>query len=150
MASEAVSRNQRKRQMKNDSKTEGTDAIPSSDLLGRVAYDAYSTAVGGKAWNGDKLPTWAEMSADSKKEKLVTAWKAAGCAVAHYTSLMAINEIVKSGNAGVMPNGNIVDRRIHPEAVAIPRNEMLGVPEPKRPNDPKLSHADGRAAPQSR
>ena len=134
MASEAISRNQMNIKMNSDSKPEGTDAIPSSDLLGRVAYDAYSTAVGGTAWSGDKLPTWAEMSADLKKEKLVTAWKSAGRAVAHYTSLMAINEIVKSGNAGVMPNGNIVDRRIHPEAVAIPRNEMLGVPEPQRPN----------------
>ena len=130
--------------MKNNQDTKATadSPLPSSDLLGRVAYDAYTNAVGGKAWNGDTLPTWAEMSADSKKEKLVTAWKAAGRAVAHYTSLMAINEIVKSGNAGVMPNGNIVDRRIHPEAVAIPRNEYLGVPEPKRPNAAMSDHAD--------
>jgi hypothetical protein len=40
--------------------------------------------------------------------------------------------IIKSGYAGVMPNGNIVDRREHPEAVAVPENTLLGVPEPAR------------------
>jgi hypothetical protein len=39
-------------------------------------------------------------------------------------------EISKSGYAGVMPNGNIVDRREHPEAMPIEENKMLGIPKP--------------------
>ncbi len=40
-------------------------------------------------------------------------------------------EIIHSGYAGVMPNGNIVDRRGHPEAVPIPENAMFNTPPPK-------------------
>lgn len=39
--------------------------------------------------------------------------------------------IIKSGYAGVMPNGNIVDRRKYPEAIPIPENPMFNTPEPK-------------------
>jgi hypothetical protein len=38
---------------------------------------------------------------------------------------------VKSGFGGMLPNGYIVDRREHPEAMPIPKNTMLGAPEPK-------------------
>jgi hypothetical protein len=52
------------------------------DEVGRVAWDTYSKAVGGKAYNGDLLPTWDAMCKDEKKENLVVAWKRAGRAVA--------------------------------------------------------------------
>lgn len=45
--------------------------------------------------------------------------------------LMAGIELTKSGYAGVMPNGNIVDRREFPEAVAIQENKLFGTPKPK-------------------
>lgn len=45
--------------------------------------------------------------------------------------LIEISEINDSGYAGVMPNGNIVDRRKHPEAVAVQENSWLGIPKPK-------------------
>jgi hypothetical protein len=48
-------------------------------------------------------------------------------------ALLKIQEIVKSGFAGVLPNGNIVDRREFPTAIPIQRNSLLGVPEPKKP-----------------
>jgi hypothetical protein len=51
------------------------------DELGRIAWDSYCKAVGGKAFNGDVLPTWAEMKVDTKKAHLVKAWIAAGTAV---------------------------------------------------------------------
>lgn len=41
-----------------------------------------------------------------------------------------IAEIVKSGYAGMLPNGNIVDRREHPNATPIQKNAMLGAPAP--------------------
>jgi len=46
-------------------------------------------------------------------------------------ALMKIKEINKSGYAGILPNGNIVDRREHPTAVPIQKNPMFGIPEPK-------------------
>lgn len=111
--------------------TKENSSLQSDDLLGKIAYNAYTKSVGGKSWNGDDLPTWDEMSLDIKKERLVTAWKEAGQAVFKYTKLIEIDKIIKSGNAGVMPNGNIVDRRIYPEAIKIPENKMHGIPNPK-------------------
>lgn len=57
------------------------------DEVGGLAYETYCKAVGGKSFNGDPLPTWAEMKkaadgGDSKKENIVLAWKKAGRAVA--------------------------------------------------------------------
>lgn len=49
--------------------------------IAEAAYTAYREAVGGKAFNGDPLPTWTQMCLDSKKEHLVRAWRAAADAV---------------------------------------------------------------------
>lgn len=38
---------------------------------------------------------------------------------------------VKEGYGGVLPNGNVVDRRKHPAAIPIPENPMMDVPKPK-------------------
>ena len=46
--------------------------------FGEKAYIAYCVAVGGKAWNGDPLPTWEVMTEDSAKQHLVSAWRTAG------------------------------------------------------------------------
>lgn len=40
--------------------------------------------------------------------------------------------IIESGYAGVMPNGNIVDRREYSKAVPIPENPLFNTPKPKR------------------
>jgi hypothetical protein len=45
--------------------------------------------------------------------------------------LRKIIELNKTGYAGVLPNGNIVDRREHPEAIPVQENRMLGVVKPK-------------------
>jgi len=50
-------------------------------------------------------------------------------------SLMQIMEVIKSGYAGIMPNGNIVDRREFPKAVPIAKNSMFNTPEPKKLTD---------------
>lgn len=36
-----------------------------------------------------------------------------------------------SGFAGVLPNGNIVDRRYFPEAIPVQENKLFGVAKPK-------------------
>lgn len=46
--------------------------------------------------------------------------------------LMAGVELSRSGYAGVLPNGNIVDRRNFPDAIPMQKNSQLGVPEPKK------------------
>jgi len=37
-------------------------------------YETYCKSVGGKAFNGDPLPTWREFHADTTKQKQVNAW----------------------------------------------------------------------------
>ena len=39
---------------------------------------------------------------------------------------------VKDGFGGVLPNGNVVDRREHPEAIPIPENHLMDTPKPKK------------------
>jgi hypothetical protein len=46
-------------------------------------------------------------------------------------ALMKIQEIVKSGYGGCMPNGNIVDRREHPTAIPLQKNSLLNIPKPR-------------------
>lgn len=43
------------------------------ELAGKL-YEAYCEQVGGIAFNGDPLPTWAEFSMDPKKVKQVEGW----------------------------------------------------------------------------
>lgn len=51
-------------------------------------YETYCKAVGGKAFNGDPLPSWREFAADESKKKQVDAW----IEVARQS--LAINELI--------------------------------------------------------
>jgi hypothetical protein len=42
--------------------------------------------------------------------------------------LIKIIEINDSGYACILSNGNIVDRREHPEAIPVQENKMMGIP----------------------
>lgn len=54
--------------------------------LARRMYDAYCIAVGGKAFNGDSLPSSTEFFEDSTKEKQANAWRvSAGVAIDYLT-----------------------------------------------------------------
>jgi len=46
-------------------------------------------------------------------------------------TLLKTKDIIESGYAGVLPNGNIVDRREHPEATPIQENPLFNTPKPK-------------------
>lgn len=48
------------------------------------------------------------------------------------TENLSTVDLLKSGYAGTLSNGNIVDRRIHPDAMPIPENEYLGIIKPKK------------------
>jgi len=49
----------------------------------------------------------------------------------HLAHIRKTREIILSGFAGVLSNGNIVDRRERPDAIPIPENKMFGNPKPK-------------------
>jgi hypothetical protein len=46
--------------------------------------------------------------------------------------LLALVKAIKSGYSGVLPTGEVVDRRKRPEAMPVPRNTLLGAPTPKK------------------
>lgn len=48
-----------------------------NDQLAKDIYTAYCEGVGGKAFNGDPLPSADDFFADSTKEKQVNAWRKA-------------------------------------------------------------------------
>ncbi len=56
------------------------------------------------------------------KDKLIAAGR---------QDLIDIHEINQSGYAGILPNGNIVDRRKEPTGIPVPENSLLGIPKPK-------------------
>lgn len=78
------------------------------------AFRAYHEAVG-------SLESWEGLikAEDPQSRQLVAAWKAAAKAAVHVYVLWETNEIIKAGHAGVLPNGNIVDCRCHPEAIPL-------------------------------
>lgn len=43
-------------------------------------------------------------------------------------------KFVSEGYGGMNKNGNIVDRRIHPNAVPMEKNDLLNIPAPKKVN----------------
>lgn len=49
-----------------------------------------------------------------------------------------IKKITQAGYAGMMPNGNIVDRRKYPPAIPMQKNTLLGIPEPADVWEPKI------------
>lgn len=48
--------------------------MPDTERIAGELYEAYSVAVGGKAWNGDPLPDWKTFRADPAKRKQSDAW----------------------------------------------------------------------------
>lgn len=47
------------------------------ELIAQELYTAYCNAVGGKAFNGDPLPSWEEFSNDENKQLQANAWRKA-------------------------------------------------------------------------
>lgn len=45
------------------------------DETAQAAYEAYTRAVGGRAFNGDELPTWDEQR--QRSPRITDAWRAA-------------------------------------------------------------------------
>lgn len=58
------------------------------EQLAEYLYHDYCAAVGGKAFNGDPLPTWADFRSDPKKRLQSNAWiVVAESAVSHLSKL---------------------------------------------------------------
>lgn len=50
--------------------------MPDLEATAGILYTEYCQSVGGKAWNGDTLPPWADFRADTSKTKQSDAWVA--------------------------------------------------------------------------
>lgn len=77
---------------------------PVENTLARAAWEAYKTAVGGVAFNGDPLPSWDEMCADEKKQKLVNGWVESARAVVLQSfalGLHALNQAYTADHAAL-------------------------------------------------
>ncbi len=44
------------------------------EVVASKLYETYCKVVGGKAFNGDPLPSWREFASDGNKKKQVEAW----------------------------------------------------------------------------
>jgi hypothetical protein len=53
--------------------------------------------------------------------------------------LLEIVELNETGYAGILPNGNIVDRRKFPTAIPIQENKMFRVAKPKPLEDENVT-----------
>lgn len=53
-----------------------------NEQLAGHLYQTYCEAVGGKAFNGDPLPSWEEFSTDEKKQPQANGWRAVASAAA--------------------------------------------------------------------
>lgn len=65
------------------------------EALATLAWDTYSAAVGGKAFNGAPLPTWEAMCADPSKARIVSAWRKVAVRLAA-TTLHSLNTLMLS------------------------------------------------------
>lgn len=57
-----------------------------TEELARLMYDNYCEAVGGKAFNGDPLPSSGEFFSDTSKTKQANAWRIASETAIGYLS----------------------------------------------------------------
>lgn len=46
------------------------------ETLAGILYDHYCESVGGHAFDGKPLPTWAEFALDERKQKQANGWRA--------------------------------------------------------------------------
>lgn len=51
------------------------DEMPNLEPHADLLYSVYCEAVGGVAFNGDPLPSWADFAADPNKQKQADAWR---------------------------------------------------------------------------
>lgn len=57
--------------------------MPDINKIAGTLYETYCRAVGGVAFNGDKLPSWDEFSKDPTKTKQSDAWREVARAALH-------------------------------------------------------------------
>ncbi len=62
------------------------------DELAGTLYETYCESVGGKAYNGDDLPSWADFSADDNKICQANAWRKVAA-----TASLHLNPPAKTG-----------------------------------------------------
>lgn len=71
------------------------------DQAAEAAYEAYTTAVGGVAFNGDPLPDWATQR--QRNPRIADAWRAA--ALAAVSTTLNANVFPDAGRVDLGPGG---------------------------------------------
>lgn len=69
--------------------------IIDKESLAILAWDTYARAVGGKAVNGDLLPTWEALLNNPERAKVVAAWRAVAVKIAS-TTMGSMMELMTS------------------------------------------------------
>lgn len=100
--------------------------------LAKTGYEAYGDATDHKNFRGEPMPQFEDLT-----ENITNAWESAARQIVKTHELGKTHETIKSGFAGTMPNGSIVDRRVYPEAIPLQQNSMLGVPKPNALDEPQ-------------
>ncbi len=93
--------------------------------LAKAGYEAYGKTTDNKNYQGLPMPKFDELP-----KAIVNAWIAATKQICKIYEFDKTQQIIKSGYAGTLPNGNIVDRRTHPNAIPAQENSLLGIPKP--------------------
>ena len=80
------------------------------EKLASILYENYCEQVGGKAFNGDPLPSWADFSADPDKQVQVSAWINTAQAAIDETSIRHIetveerlSDVLSTYASGIVP-----------------------------------------------
>ena len=92
----------------------------SKQFLREHGIDPEEVAEDGKRY-GEALKKYAEAVSQNEPIAVVRAREKA------LREVLTLNRI---GNAGIMPDGKIVDKRNHDEAQDIPENKSLGIAKP--------------------
>lgn len=76
-----------------------------NESIAHILYTTYCEAVGGKAFNGDPLPTWKEFRADPSKQLQSDAWMAVAKTVAASTFESCFGNIQRTAHQVNRQNG---------------------------------------------
>jgi hypothetical protein len=81
--------------------------MQNTEALAVILYEEHRKAVGGKAFNGDLLPTWAVFKADPLKQKQSDAWMAVAVKATYTVKCPAAKCLVSLTDAA--PTTAVVD-----------------------------------------
>ena len=89
-----------------------------AELLGKDAYETFYKVM-------DEPVSW-----DTLPYMVRDAWKSVAMRLIEIHENARIQSIAEAGFGGMLPTGEVVDRRVHPDAKPLKASVNLGIPEP--------------------